>query len=81
MTAPNVPQTICLLALSRGKQPPWFPIATRRLLLRERWMSPRGGGQRSYDITDAGRQALAASPHLVEAQRRLDDGRQGRPWQ
>lgn len=84
---PTLPQTICLLALSRGEQPPWFPVTTRRALLRERWMKPlgrRAAGStaiRQYQITDAGRLALATSPHLAEAQRRLDEGKQGRPWQ
>lgn len=89
MTAsvPTLAQTICLVALSRGEQPPWMPTTTRRALLRERWMAPqntRAPGakeRRLYDLTDAGRKAMAASPHLGEAMRKLDEGKQGRPWQ
>lgn len=91
MTAPapdlTLPQTICLLALSRGEQPPLFPPTTRRLLLREKLIKPlnkREPGskeRRLYDITDAGRQALAASPHLAAAQRAIDEGKQAKPWQ
>jgi hypothetical protein len=84
----TVPQTICLLALSRGEQPPVFPVTTRRLLLREKLIAPRNARapgsteRRLYDITDAGRKALSASPHLAEAQRALDEGKkQRKPWQ
>lgn len=89
MTAPpelSLPQTVCLLALSRGEQPPQFPVTTRRLLLRQQLIEPRNKREpgstapRRYDITDAGRHALAASPHLAAAQRALEEAKQGRPW-
>jgi hypothetical protein len=82
----TLPQTVCLLALSRDEKPPWFPVGTRNALLRQRWMkpgkppTPGSKVRRRYDITDAGRQALAASPHLEAAQRVLDEGKQQRPW-
>jgi len=83
----TVPQTVCLLALSRGEQPPWFPVTTRRQLLRQQLIAPinrREPGskeRRRYNITDDGRKALAASPHLAAAQRALDEGKNGKPWQ
>lgn len=89
MTAPvpTLAQTICLVALSRGEQPPWLPVTTRRTLLRERWIAqqnkrePGAKERRLYNLTDAGRAVLAASPHLGAAMRKLDEGKQGRPWQ
>lgn len=79
-------QTICLLALSRGEQPYMAPV-TRKVLLRSQWITPSGRApgalraDRHHEITDAGRRALDASPHLAEAQRKLDAGKQGKPWQ
>jgi len=82
---PTLAQTICLLALSRGEQPPVIPPITRRELLRKRWITPGtrdgNGKKRVHDITDAGRRALATSPHLAQAERRLDSGKQENPWQ
>jgi hypothetical protein len=83
----TLPQTICLLAFSRGEQPPLFPVSTRRLLLRYQLIEPlerREPGskkRRLYKITDDGRKALATSPHLAEARRRLDEAKKGRPWE
>lgn len=77
---PTLPQTLCLLALSRGEQPAYLPPITRRALLRARWMSPLSDAS-GYEITDAGRRALATSPHLAEAQRKLDAGERSRRWQ
>lgn len=42
---------------------------------------PGSKERRLYNITDDGLKALAASPHLAEAQRKLDERKQGRPWQ
>lgn len=89
MTAPvpTLAQTICLVALSRGEQPPWLPVTTRRALLRERWIAPQNKREpgakerRLYNLTDAGRRAMAASPHLDDALRKLDEGKQEKPWQ
>lgn len=72
--APPTPaQTVCLLALSRGEQPPVMPPITRRELPRKRWIAPSGRakgerGRRRHDITDTGRRALATSQYLAEAQ-------------
>lgn len=85
--APTLAQTVCLLALSRGEQPRVFPPITRRELLRKRWIASSGRtpgttGKREHDITDAGRRALATSPHLAAAQRSLDDSTRRNPvWQ
>lgn len=80
----TLPQVICMLALSRGVEP-FFPPITRRELLRKRWITPGAridkGKKRKHEITDAGRRALATSPHLAEAQRKLYAGKQGKPWQ
>jgi hypothetical protein len=85
--APGVPtlaQTICLLSLSRGEQPPVFPPSTRREMLRKQWITPGvrepGATGRRHDITDAGRVALAGSPWLAKAQRAIDEGKQAQPW-
>jgi hypothetical protein len=67
MTATH-PQTLALLALSRGSYQFRSP-SLRRALLRRRWIMPWGGGL--YVITDAGRDALAGSRHLAQAQREL----------
>ena len=76
-TPPTLPQTICLLALSRGEQPPYMPPATRKELLRKRWIwTLNVDGKRIHAITDAGRSALATSKHLSEAQLKLDAGKQ-----
>ena len=64
---PSIAQTVCLLALSRGEQPNIPPIA-RRVMLQRRWIAP----PRPFAITEAGRRALATSPHIAEAQRKLD---------
>jgi len=71
----TLPQTIHLLALSRGEQHD-LPPMTRRELLRKKWIVPA-----THELTDAGRVALAESAHLGEAQRKLDGGRQGKRWQ
>lgn len=71
---PSLPQTIHLLALSRGERVD-LPPMTRRELLRAGWIVPA-----THELTEDGRAALAGSEHLGEAQRRLDAGRQGRPW-
>lgn len=72
----TLPQTIVLLALSRGEKPPVshvgtsrneIPPITRQSLLRARYITPR-----PHEITDAGRRALATSPHLSAAIRALD---------
>lgn len=78
-------QTIVLLALSRNEQPPVFPPITRRELLRKRWIAPSGREagsvqKRRHDITEAGSRALATSPHLGQAQRALDEGKQDPTW-
>lgn len=78
-TPPTLPQTICLLALSRNEQP-YLPPATRLALLGKRWIV-KTGDYRSFEITEAGRRALATSPHLGEAQRKLDAGKASKPWQ
>lgn len=65
---PTLPQTIILLALSRGERPPVIPPPARRRLLAHHWIAP----PRPFAITDAGRDALARSPHLEQAQRALD---------
>lgn len=85
-SVPTLAQTICLLALSRGVQP-YMAAITRQALLRQRWIMPSGRAAgalrsaRTHDITDEGQRALATSPHLAEAQRKLDAGKQGKPWQ
>lgn len=71
---PNLAQTIVLLALSRRERPPVFPVMTRRYLLRRRWIVPP-----HYDITQPGLAALATSPFLDEAQRRLDAEKDRKP--
>lgn len=65
----TLPQAVCLLAYERGVAPKMLPALTRRALLRHRWIEPAHPG---YRITEAGRQALAASPLLPQAQRALD---------
>lgn len=81
-------QTIILLYLSRGEQPPTIPPVTRRELLRKRWIAHAGtrtasnGGERpTFEITEAGKQALATSQHLTEAQKRIDSAGKSRLWQ
>lgn len=74
----TAPQTLILLALSRGERLAYLPPITRRALLAKQWMSRDG---KVFTITDAGLRALAESPHLAEAQRKLDAGKQSRPWQ
>lgn len=77
---PTEAQTCYLLALSRGDRP-WMQAQPRAIMLRHRWIVPRAScGKREYDITDKGRQAMATSPHLSEAQRRLDTEGLRRPW-
>lgn len=71
---PTLPQTVCLLALSRGQQPPIMAAITRRALRRHRWIietSKVGAPRRIHEITDAGRDALARSPHRDAAARTL----------
>lgn len=68
---PTFPQTLCLLAFSRGTQPKVLPPITKRELLRKRWIVPA-----THEVTDAGLRALVASPHLEKAQRVLDGGDQ-----
>lgn len=72
---PTLPQTIHLLALSRGERYD-LPPMTRRELLRKEWIVPA-----THELTEAGRVALAGSAHLGEAQRKLDGGAQGKRWQ
>lgn len=74
MTAPvpTLPQTIGLLAMSRGQPSTVLSPMSRRIMLRHRWIISDGlGGLR---VTDAGSRALAASPHLARAQREVDRG-------
>lgn len=86
-SVPTLAQTICLLALSRGERPPVMAPITRRVLLHRRWIAPSGRAAgaaraaRTHEITEAGMRALATSPHLAEAQRKLDAGKQAKPWQ
>ncbi len=75
----TLPQTLVLLALSRGDRP-WIPPITRRTLLRAQYIEPAGDPpaptetprvkykRRPYVITDAGRAALEASPHRKNAE-------------
>lgn len=75
----TLPQTVVLLALSRGEQL-WIPPITRRALLREQFIEPAGSTpapterrrvkykRRPYVITDSGRRALTASPHRESAE-------------
>jgi hypothetical protein len=84
---PTMAQTVVLLALSRGKQPPYLAPATRQNLVRAKWIVATGPApapaekrhakapRRPYVITDAGRRALATSPHIEAAQRTLDQTR------
>lgn len=77
------PQTVVLLALSRGEEPPYFPPITRRALLRAQYIEPDGDPppptdrprvryrRRRYVITAAGLAALQASPHRADAERSL----------
>jgi hypothetical protein len=85
ISPPTIAQTVCLLALSRGEQPRAFPPITRRELLRKRWIAssgrtPGARSKREHDITDAGRRALATSPHLAAAQKALDDKERNPVW-
>lgn len=66
---PTLPQTIGLLALSRGQPATVLTPMTRRRLLGARWIAPQ-----CYDLTAAGREALAASPHLERATRAIEGG-------
>lgn len=65
---PTLAQTIYLLTFSRGTPPDALPAITRRCLLKRRWISPPA----PYAITRAGRDALATSPFLAQAQRVVD---------
>jgi hypothetical protein len=76
---PTLPQTICLLAFSRGEQPPMMAAITRRTMLRYRWLAP-AAEKRRYEITRAGSNALATSPHRAQAERALDEPRPSKPW-
>lgn len=60
-------RTVGLLQLSRGAPPAVLAPRTRVELLRRRWITPR-----TFEMTDAGRQALARSPFLEQALRQLD---------
>jgi hypothetical protein len=80
----SLAQTICLLALSRGEQPPRLPITTRRSLLRARWIAPAAElaafGRRTYAITEDGAAALASSPFAAEAARKIEMAMKRRMW-
>jgi len=79
MPVPTLPQTICLLAFSRGEQPPMMAAVTRRAMLRYRWIATMAE-KRRHEITRAGSDALATSRHRSQAERQLDAGKQGKPW-
>ena len=72
-------QAVVLLALSRDEQPTILASVTRTSLLRMRLMAPLGRRvtsrrrtRRHYEITDAGRLVLEASPQLAKAKRLLN---------
>jgi hypothetical protein len=72
----TLPQTVVLLALSRGEQPRLFPPITRIKLLNKKWIESNeedGGeiGKPQFKITPEGLLALAPSPHLAKADRIL----------
>jgi hypothetical protein len=73
---PTLPQTIVLLALSRGEKPRVFPPITRAKLLSKRWISLQ-----QHEITDEGRRALATSTHLAKASRILHRKTEHPVWQ
>jgi hypothetical protein len=62
----TLPQTLALLALSRGSYQFRSP-QLRRSMLRRQWIVPD-----TYELTAAGHEALAASPFLSQAQRGLN---------
>jgi hypothetical protein len=83
----TLPQSLILLALSRGQQP-YMPPISRLALVKKRWIVVDGAYRRRdgsaadrYALTSAGRQALATSKYLDEATRKLDAGKESRPWQ
>lgn len=86
-TPATLPQTIVLLAISRGERH-YMPPITRNSLLAKRWIAvsgtetrPDGSARKFYAVTEAGARALATSPRLAEATRKLDAGRKAMPWQ
>lgn len=86
-TPATIPQTIILLALSRGDQPYMPPIA-RNSLLAKKWISVTGTRRRRdgsdgpvHGCTEAGLRALATSPHRAEAERKIEAAKRSRAWQ
>lgn len=70
--APTLPQTIALLAMSRGGSSTTLAPMSRTTMRRHGWIAPDSA--RGHVVTEAGRAALGASPHLERAQRELDRG-------
>ena len=69
---PTLPQTIGLLAMSRGQPSTVLSPSSRRIMLRTRWIAP--DPVRGHVVTNKGAAALATSPHLARAGRELDRG-------
>ena len=82
----TLPQTVALMSLDMGQQP-WLAPAIRSRALKRGWIarsgtrkSKRGYERPLYELTDAGRAALAASEHRDVAEARIRIGLQKGPW-
>lgn len=69
---PTLPQTIALLAMSRGGSSTTLAPMSRTTMRRHGWIAPDAA--RGHVVTEAGLQALGTSPHLERARRELERG-------
>lgn len=84
---PTLPQTEVMIALALGHQPAFISPPVRSNLIKRRWIAKSGtrrgkGGREipTWEVTADGKAAIASSPHIETATRRVELGLQRSAW-